>query len=204
VEALPPLARAYLELEAAWRPALVRDPEASAVPVRGRDPVASPPADLLDTLMTPRLEAERRLEAMSLAEEHLARGEAAWAAVTPLDAGGAASLAREREEWAHGALLLRFLRLRQQLYVLVGREAPPERLLEALAEAQAALAALTAWSARHVPPQARAGHALLRAPFQLQLDHVADRLLLSPLARLALRARRAGDLAKILPGLMRP
>jgi len=203
--AAPALALAYAELEAAWRPALARDPAAdSAVGrVRGRDPVAAPPADVLDTIAEPRRAAELRLEAMASAEVAIARGRAAWDVVVAVEGRDGAALAGERAEWEHGAALLRYLRLRQQLYLLVERGAPTERLVEALAEAQGALDMLTGWSARHVPRAAHAGHQLLRAPFQLQLDHIADRALLSPLARLRLRARRAGDLAKLLPRLMR-
>lgn len=197
------LVTAYAELEAAWRPALARDPDAGSAEgrPRRRDPVAHPPADVLDTIAEPRLAAERRLEAMGRAEEALARGRHAW---RELAAGpDAAALAGERIEWERAAALLSFLRLRQQLYVLVDRGAPPGRVAEAVAQAQAALDALDAWAAANVPPAARAGYSLLRAPFQLQIDHVADRFLLSPLARLGLRARRAGDLARILPRLIR-
>jgi hypothetical protein len=201
--AAAPLAAAYAELEAAWRPALARDPDADSAEgrPRRRDPVAHPPADVLDTIAEPRLAAERRLEAMGRAEEALVRGRRAWDAVA---AGpDAANLAGERAEWERAAALLTFLRLRQQLYVLVGRGAPPARVAEAVAQAQASLNVLTAWAAANVPPPARAGHSLLMAPFQLQIDHVADKYLLSPLARLGLRARRAGDFARILPRLIK-
>ena len=196
-----PLAAAYAALEAAWRPALARDPEQDAPPRpwARRDPVAAPPADILDTVGEPRLTLERRLEAMRAAEDHLARGRDAWAAAGPL----APPLAAERAEWELGAATLRFLRLRQQLYVLDAREAPRAALAEALAEAQRALDELVAWAARRVPATASAGHALMRAPLQLQLDHIADRRLLPPWARLALRARRAGELARLLPRLIR-
>jgi hypothetical protein len=200
--AAAPLARAYAELEAAWRPALARDPAADSPEgrVRRRDPVAAPPADVLDTIAEPRMAAERRLEAMDRAGEALARGRTAWDEVAASLDGPA--LAAERSEWERAAALLRFLRLRQQLYVLVGRDAPRERVAEAVAEAQAALDVLAAWDEAHVPKGARAGHRLLRAPFQLQIDHIADRALLSPLGRIGLRARRAGDLARILPRLL--
>ncbi|NTU80767.1 MAG: DUF4838 domain-containing protein, partial [Chloroflexales bacterium] len=180
-----------------------RDPahEPPARPTGARDPVGAPPADILDTMGEPRLTLERRLEAMRSAEDHLARGRDEWAAV--LAVSPAAPLAAERAEWELGAALLGFLRQRQQLYVLDAREAPRATLAEALAEAQAALDDLLAWAGHHVPPQARAGHLLLRAAFQLQLDHIADRRLLPPWARLGLRARRAGDLAKLLPRLIR-
>jgi hypothetical protein len=198
------LVSAYQALEAAWRPALARDPEAEHATALWRrgDPVAEPPADVLDTIVAPQRAAELRLERMGAAEEALRHGRAAWSALGSAEAGGAA-LAAERAEWELAASLLRFLQLRQQLYVLAGRGAPPQRLAQALGEAQQALNALTAWAAASVPAGARAGHALLRAPFQLQLDHIADRYLLPPLSRLGLRARRAGDLARILPRLLR-
>jgi hypothetical protein len=201
--AAPLIERAYAELEAAWRPALERDPanDSAEGRVRRRDPVASPPADVLDTVAEPRLAAERRLEAMACAEPRLAAARAARAAALAADPA-AAQLAAEGAELLRSADLLEFLRLRQQLYVLAGRGAPPELLAEAVAEAQSALDRLEAWAARHVPKGARAEHSLLRAPFQLQLDHIADRVL-SPLGRLGLRARRAGDLARILPRLIR-
>ncbi len=198
-----PLALAYSELEAAWRPALARDPEQPPPerPSGPRDPVAAPPADVLDTADEPRLSLERRLEAMRAAEDHLVRGRNAWASITA--APTAAALAAERAEWELGAATLRFLRLRQQLYVLAAREATIPALVEGLAEAQRALDELLAWAARHVPAGARAGHLLMRSAFQLQLDHVADRRLLPAWARLSLRARRAADLARLLPRLIR-
>jgi hypothetical protein len=186
-------------------PALARDPEADPLAVRlpGRDPVAQPPHDVLDSIVAPHREAERRLERMGVAEEAIERGRAAWEAALAAEGRAGAGLGPERAEWELGAALLRFLRLRQQLYVLAGRDAPRARLVEALIEAQQALDALTAWAAANVPARARAGHALLRAPFQLQLDHIADRFLLAPWGRLGLRARRAGDLARLLPRLIR-
>ena len=197
------LTQAYGALEAAWQPALARDPalEPPARPTRARDPVAAPPADILDTIGEPRLTLERRLEAMRVAADHLTHGRAVWAEI--FAAGAAAHLADERAEWELGALLLEFLRLRQQLYVLAARNASQHAITDALAEAQGALDALLTWATRHVPPNARAGHRLLRAAFQLQLDHIADRRLLAPWARLGLRARRAADLAKLLPWLIR-
>jgi hypothetical protein len=199
------LARAYAELEAAWLPALARDPEADhvAIRIRGRDPVMQPPLDVLDAIIAPHREAERRLERMGAAEDAIERGRGAWEAVLAAEGRAAAALEAERAEWELGAALLRFLQMRQQLYVLASRGAPRPRLLEALIEAQQALDALTGWAAANVPARARAGHALLRAPFQLQLDHIADRFLLAPWGRLGLRARRAGDLARILPRLIR-
>lgn len=203
--AVAQLTQAYSELEAAWRPALARDPETDQVAarLRGRDPVAQPPADVLDTIVAPQRQAELRLESMALVDEAVARGRAAWEAVLRAEPGARGRLAGERAEWELGAALLRFLQLRQQLYVLAGRGAPRRQLAATLAEAQQALNALTDWADANVPSGARAGHALLRAPFQLQLDHIADKFLLPLWGRLGLRVRRAGDLARILPHLIR-
>ncbi len=185
------LVEAHLALSRNWRPALERDPEQNEGmrARRWRDPVAHPPADVLDQLITgPRRAMERRLENLRRADEEVQRAAAVWNA-TLSDAG----LAAERAEWELSVALLRFLRLRQQLYVLAARDADAALLGEALAEAQAALDALLAWADVHVPAAARAGHRLLRAAFQLHLDHIADARLLGPLARLGLRLRRAGD-----------
>ena len=201
--ARPALAHAYAALEAAWQPALARDP-AWVPPLRpgARDPVTAPPADILDTIGEPRLTLERRLEAMRAAEAHLVVGRAAWATVLAAEPTDA-PLAAAGAEWALSAALLDFLRLRQQLYVLDARAAPRAALATALAEAQTALDELLTWAERHVPAQAHAGHWLLRTLFQLQLDHLADRHLLRPWARLGLRVRRAGALARLLPWLLR-
>ncbi|GAB4442703.1 MAG: DUF4838 domain-containing protein [Chloroflexi bacterium OHK40] len=193
------LALAYAELAGAWRPILERSAtaEAPGETIRPRDPVATPPADVLDAILAPRRAAERRLDAMATGADALARGRAAWDAAMNAEPG----LAPERSEWELGALLLGFLHARQKLYVLADREAAPPLLAEALAEAQAALDAMLAWAQEHVPPAARGEHLLFRAPFQLQLDHIADRHLLTPLARFGLRVRRAGDLARYAIGL---
>ncbi len=187
------LAQAHLALSRAWRPVLERDPERDeGLPPRGRDPVAHPPADVLDQIIAgPRRAVELRLEALCAAEHELRRAAALWATRLAAD-----DLAAERAEWELSAALLRFLRLRQQLYVLAARAADAALLVEALVEARAALDALLAWADRHVPGAARGGHRLLRAAFQLHLDHIADARLLGPLARLGLRLRRAGAAAR--------
>lgn len=185
------LVTAWTALEHAWRPALERDPEQTDPQPPGHDPIARPPADVLDyPLHEPQRAAERRLEALRTAETHLLHGRRVWDADLAL-----ATLASERAEWELGATLLRFLRLRQQLYVLHARAADAALLAETLAEAQAALNDLLAWADIHVPPEAQSGHRLLRMAFQLQLDHIADLHLLNPLGRLGLRLRRAGALA---------
>jgi len=188
------LVEAYGALCRAWRAALERDPEQDrgAPARRGRDPVAHPPADVLDQIIAgPRRAVERRLERLRRADEEVQQAAAVWDATLNGD-----GLAAERAEWELSAALLRFLRLRQQLYVLAARDAEAALLGETLAEAQAALDALLAWADLHVPAAARGGHRLLRAAFQLHLDHIADARLLGPLARLGLRLRRAGAAAR--------
>ncbi len=195
---------AYEELALAWRPALARDPRriTGSGWHQPSDPVSLPPTDVLDPIDELPLELQRRLEAMRLAEGHLALGQVAWASLETYVAGDP-DLAAEHAEWELSAALLHFFYARQQLYVLEARDAAPTLLSEALASAQAALDTLLTWASHHVPPQARAGHLLLRAVFQLQLDHLADRYLLTPWGRLGLRARRAGDLLRLLPHLLR-
>lgn len=188
------LVEAYGALCRAWRAALERDPEQDrgAPARRGRDPVAHPPADVLDQLIAgPRRAVELRLERLRRADEEVQQAAAVWDATLNGD-----SLVAERAEWELSAALLRFLRLRQQLYVLAARDAEAALLGETLAEAQAALDALLAWADLHVPAAARGGHRLLRTAFQLHLDHIADARLLGPLARLGLRLRRAGAAAR--------
>lgn len=196
------LIAAYRSLEAAWQPALMRDPGGFiARTQRGlRDLVSSPPLDMLDTLGEPRRIAERRLEELRHAVVHLEEGRAAWQLI---EAQEGAALVEERAEWELSATLLDFLYLRQQLYVLTARSAPTEVLTEALNQAQSALDRLLQWAERYVPSSAKANHLLLRTLFQLQLDQIADRHLLSPLQRLTLRARRASLLTQLLPRLLR-
>ncbi|MBX0327246.1 DUF4838 domain-containing protein, partial [Oscillochloris sp. ZM17-4] len=131
-------------------------------------------------------------------EDDLAGGRAAWAEVMRSAFADEPALAAERAEWELSADLLRFLSLRQQLYVLAERGASRQVLRDALGAAQAALDALAAWAEAHVPPRARAGHLLLRVAFQLHLDHIADRRLGPPWRRAALRARRAADARALL------
>ena len=197
------LIAAYRSLEAAWQPALMRDPR-GPIPraERGlRDLVSHPPLDMLDTLGEPRRTAELRLEELRRAMAQLGQGRAAWQRLEAQE--GSASLADERAEWVLSAALLDFFALRQQLYVLTARGAPTVLLTEALDQAQSALEQLLRWAERYVPASAKANHLLLRTLFQLQLDQVADRHLLGPLQRLALRARRAGRLTRLLPRLLR-
>ncbi|MCS6879722.1 MAG: DUF4838 domain-containing protein [Oscillochloridaceae bacterium] len=183
------LVEAYRALSRAWRAVLERDPEKDegAQAHRGRDPIAHPPADVLDQIIAgPRRAIERRLEHIRCADEELQRAAGMWNAAL-----AGADLDAERAEWELSAALLHFLHLRQQLYVLAARDAGTALLGETLAEAQAALDTLLAWADVHVPPAALGGHRLLRAAFQLHLDHIADARLLGPLARLGLRLRRA-------------
>jgi hypothetical protein len=131
----------------------------------------------------------------------LGQGRTAWRLIE--DQEGTVLLADERAEWELSAALLDFFTLRQQLYVLTARGAPIAVLIEALDQAQSALEQLLRWAEHYVPASAKANHLLLRTLFQLQLDQVADRHLLSPLQRLTLRACRAGRLTRLLPGLLR-
>lgn len=196
------LAEAYSALETAWQPALARDPgapEAEETP-RQYDLVAVPPADVLDLIVSGPPANERRLEAMLAVEAGLSHGERAWRSVLADPAGGA-QLAEEYAEWQLGAALLRFLRLRQELYVLAERRAASSVLRAQLDKAQSALDVLMTWSEQHLPPRARPEHRLLRVALQLQLDHIADRHLLAPWHRLSLRVRRAAALARHALGL---
>jgi hypothetical protein len=195
------LARAHAALAAAWRPALDRTPAEAAQRRElddARDVVAAPPLDVLDYMGAPRPHSERRLEQLRAAEDLLVAGRAAWAEVMATAFADGPSLAAERAEWELAAGLLRFLTMRQQLYVLADRGADRPALRAALAEAQAALVALLAWAAANLPPRARAGHLLLRSIFQLHLDHIADRRLAAPWQQAALRARRAADARALL------
>jgi hypothetical protein len=188
------LVRAYAVLGQAWHAALDRSPaEADQRRELGdsRDMVAAPPLDVLDYMAAPRPHCERRMERLRDIEDDLALGRAAWDEVLGAAFADEPTLAAERAEWELGAGLLRFLALRQQLYVLAERGAARAVLGQSLAAAQAALDELLAWARNHVPPRARAGHLLLRAILQLHLDHINDRELALPWQRAALRARRA-------------
>ncbi|NNJ12829.1 DUF4838 domain-containing protein [Chloroflexales bacterium ZM16-3] len=195
------LARAYTALGLAWRAALDRTPAEAGQRrevVGSHDVVATPPLDVLDYMAAPRPHSERRMERLRAAEDDLALGRVAWGEVMATAFADAPALAAERAEWELGAALLHFLALRQQLYVLAERGATRQVLRQTLDAAQAALDALSAWAGEHVPPRARAGHLLLRAIFQLHIDHIADRQLALPWQRAALRARRAAAARAIL------
>ncbi|WP_217352425.1 DUF4838 domain-containing protein [Candidatus Viridilinea mediisalina] len=199
----PSLISAYRALSQAWQPVLNREPvlEAPPAPAHGlRDPITHPPTDLLDLLDITSRDAELRLEALHKATLQLEQGYAAWEELGAPNIP--AAFAAEYAEWEVGAKLLTYIRLRQQLYVLVGRNASRSALREALTEAQRALDALYAWADTHVPKRAQANHRLLRAALQLQLDQIADQRIHNPFARLGLRARRAKDLVKLLPGMV--
>ncbi|MFV9503009.1 MAG: DUF4838 domain-containing protein [Oscillochloridaceae bacterium umkhey_bin13] len=193
------LVAAYAELARAWQPILARDPAAEPeLPRLSRDPVTAPPHDILDPLIEPQRAMERRLEAMSRVEAQRATRQALinQLANDPL-------LAKLWAELVLADQLLAFFAARQRLYILAQRQADAAVLMKAHAEAQALLDALLAWADQYVPANALAGHRLLRAALQLQIDHQADQHWLKPWARLGLRARRAGDLARLLPGLIR-
>lgn len=200
------LGAAYSALGTAWRAALDLDPAELAMraePLRARDVVADPPADMLDFMAAPKPYSERRLERLRAAADQIAAGRAAWEIVRAAAFADAPALEAERAEWEAGALLIEFLAARQALYVLAGRHAPRPRLREAQAAAQAALDALLAWATDHVPPRARPGHTLLRSIFQLHLDAVYDRKLAPLWGRATLRAHRAAALAAQLFGASR-
>ncbi len=195
------LARAYQALGAAWHPALDRTPVEAALRrdfPTSRDVVTAPPLDVLDYMAAPRPHSERRLEQLRASEDWIALGRTAWDAVIASAFADGPSLAAERAEWELAASLLHFLVMRQQLYVLADREATAPVLRDALGEAQTALDVLIVWARANVPPRARAGHLLLRGIFQFHLDHLADRQLVLPWQRAALRARRAADARALL------
>lgn len=199
----PALINAYHALAQAWQPLLTCEPMLATPPQprpRLRDPVANPPADVLDALDPTERSAELRLEAMHAATKQLVQGYEAWERLGAPNIP--AEFAAEYAEWQLGARLLTYTTLRQQLYVLASRNATRSILRTALAEAQSALDQLLAWADSHVPKRAQANHRLLRAALQLHLDQIADQQILSPFARLGLRTRRAGDLVKLL--LMNP
>jgi hypothetical protein len=195
------LCRAYAALAAAWHTALDRAP-AEAAQRRdtpdSHDMVAAPPLDVLDYMGAPRPHNERRLERLRTADDQIAVGQAAWDTVMATAFADGPALAAERAEWDLSAALLRFLTMRQQLYVLAERGAPRPALRDALKAAQAALDELHRWAATHVPPRARAGHLLMRGIFQLHLDYIADGRRAPPWQRAALRARRIADTRALL------
>lgn len=186
-------------LEAAWQPVLDFQPGELALTVgqaSRRDLVARPPADVLDYMAAPRHLREHRLETLHACEAYLAEGEAAWREILDQAYGAAAHLHPEKSEWDLAALLLRFVTLRQRLYVLEDQGAARAVLRRALAEAQAAFDRLVAWGDSHLPaPRTRANYRLLRMLAQLQIDAVRDRRLALPWERVWLRARIVRRLA---------
>lgn len=224
------LLRAYCALEAAWRPALqfapaermLRDAGLSAeTPPSRRSFFArlraiidaqfsvvnfvDPPTDVLDYMAAPRPLRERRLEALAAVEPLLAEGRAAWDEALAHAYADAPHLAAERAEWEASALLLHYLTLRQQLYVLEGRAAPKPALRTALRAAQAALDALLAWGDQHLPTRrARSNYRLLRLLAQIHLDAIYARRLAWPWQRVALRLHRYRQLVWLVSRNWRP
>ncbi|WP_129626926.1 DUF4838 domain-containing protein [Candidatus Oscillochloris fontis] len=188
------LLRTYTTLERAWLAVLDRTPAEAALRREAgdqRDPVALPPLDVLDYMAAPRPDCEQRLERMGRMQADLLAGQAAWDEVLHTAFGERATLEAERAEWALAVGLLRFLALRQQLYVMAERGAERVVLQQALATAQAGLDLLLDWAQTHVPAAARPGHLLLRTILQLHLDQIADLHIALPWQRATLRARRA-------------
>ncbi|EFO79078.1 hypothetical protein OSCT_3079 [Oscillochloris trichoides DG-6] len=188
------LQRVYTTLEHAWQAVLDRSPAEAALrrEVRNqRDPILAPPLDVLDYMAAARPDCELRLERMGRMQADLLAGQAAWDAVMQSAFADRATLEAERAEWEVAAGVLRFLLLRQQLYVMAARGAERVALQQGLAAAQAGLDHLLAWAQTHVPAAARPGHLLLRTILQLHLDQLADQHIALPWQRATLRARRA-------------
>ena len=194
------LAKLWLAQETAWHAVLDITPEeASAGADRRGDLVSSPPTDVLDYMVTPRPTNERRLERLAAAEARLSAIAPAWQAVLDEAHADHPHLAAERAEWELGRLVLGFLHLRQQLYVLASRDASRANLRVALSAARAALAAINAWGgAQLAAGQPRRGLRLLTIFLGLQLDRLADRRLAWPWQRLGLRLQRYSALARAL------
>jgi hypothetical protein len=195
------LSTAYWALEVAWRPALDHDPTAdlAARVEQLRDPVGTPPRDLLD-LMTirPAPANELVLERLHGVAAQLAAGRTAWQAVIDGAFADAPRLAAEQAEWELGARTLEFFTARQQLAVLAARSAPRRQLRTALREAQGALHLLNAWAGTDVPAHARANHRLMRLIFQLHLDAIDDHHVAMPWRRVGLRLARAVTIGRLL------
>ncbi len=194
------LVRTYQAMERAWRAVLDRSPAEAALRRdlgHQRDPVLAPPLDVLDYMAAPRPDCELRLERMERIHADLLAGEEAWDVVLQSAFADRATLEDEHAEWEVAAGLLRFLVLRQQLYVMAARGAQRVALQQGLAAAQAGLDHLLAWAETHVPASARPGHLLLRTILQLHLDQIADQHIAMPWQRATLRARRAMTLRNL-------
>ena len=194
------LIQAHNALAAAWQPALAIVPGEVAQRL-DRNPIAAPPADVLDYMEAPQLLRERRLEQIERALPLLDTACAAWGEVLAAPHALADTLVGEHAEAELCALQLRFAVARQRLYVLEGRGASGAPLEKAGRAAQRALDALLAWSNAHLAsPRARTGFALLRQLSQLHIDAVRGRSA-SGVGRSLLQARAAGRIATLLARL---
>lgn len=194
-------------LASAWRPVLDILPDEQISSTGGfarRDVVIHPPVDVLDYMAAPQTIRESRLEQLASVAELLDRGRVAWGEVLKHAHDDIVHLAPERAEWELGARLLRFIIVRQQLYVLDSRMASRASLLTMLDETQAALDALLQWGQTYlVSAHARRNYHLLRMITQLQIDALYDQRIALPWERVWLRLRRYGKLFWLVWHLLR-
>lgn len=196
------LVQAYNALASAWQPVLEITP-AEQMFSRGqrqrRDWLNDPPCDVLDYMAAPRPLREHRLELLEATDPLLAQGRRAWEEVLAHAHAATPHLNAERAEWELGALLIRFVTLRQRLYVLEGRAAPQRALRAAFQAAQAALNALCDWGTAHLNRgRPRSNYHLLRMLAQFHLYALANRRLAWPWERLWLRLHGYARLAWLL------
>jgi hypothetical protein len=198
------LTQVYQQLAQAWQAALDHDPaqEPPARVERSADPVGTPPRDVLDLMAVRSSPAqELTLEQLQYAVEQLESGRTHWQTILADAFSAAPRLQLAAAEWELAAHTLSFFAARQQLAVLVARQAPRRQVRAALHTAQQALDALMAWAAVHVLPAAQANHQFLRMIFQLHLDALEDQTLAFPWRRLSVRIRRGTRLARLLLAL---
>jgi hypothetical protein len=184
----------------AWRallditPAEVRD----AREVRG-DLVTQPPTDVLDYMAAPRPANERRLERLATAQAQMRAAGAGWQAVLAHAHANRPPLAAEHAEWELALLVLRFVYLRQQAYVLADRNASKRDLYAAVRAARQVLEQLAAWSRQHMQGgRSRRGMELLLIFLGLHLDNLVARKLAWPWQQASLRLARYLALASTL------
>jgi hypothetical protein len=194
------LLEAYNELGAVW-PTFLALQAGESQPRMGIGFKQGPPADMLDYMDAPRPLRERHLEQMSRVIDRLEIGRSAWARVLAGATVTRASLLLEQQEWELNALVISFFYKRQRLYVLEGRGATPEVLRPALAEAQAALNAISAWGESNLDEGfARSNFQLFSTMYQMQLDTIEYRALAGPIRRQLLQY---GSLARAVPHIAR-
>ncbi len=193
-QSAPVLITSYQALTAAWQPVLDYTPEEQGACLTMRssrwDLLAHPPQDMLDYITAPRPIRERRLELLASVERYLTEGQAAWATIHEQSQTDWAQVAAVYAEWKLGALLLRYIVLRQRLYVLAVQQVSPATLWAALLATQHSFDALVAWGQQYLlTPRAQANYRLLRLVQQLHIDAVYDRQLASSWQRVWLRIR---------------